>query len=206
MFGLGTEPLILEDLQHCWFWTDIYWTRVLSLNRKKTALKLIAVKQMESMTIGFLIFSCLKKKDRCFNIQILADSRTEGESDPSSQGLILHTAIPRPKSCTVLAANFSGSKNRKQMATFHAEEWSFWLNLVKSSSTLSNYFTVIMKKYLHNSKAYQQYADQKYHANLLTHGSMYSALQITSDSICQNVTLKSEKSHTLKEWSLYLQC
>lgn len=124
---------------------------------------------MESMTIGFLIFSCLKKKDRCFNIQILADSRTEGESDPSSQGLILHTAIPRPKSCIVLAANFSGSKNRKQMATFHAEEWSFWLNLVKSSSTLSNYFTVIMKKYLHNSKAYQQYADQKYHANLLTH-------------------------------------
>lgn len=56
-----------------------------------------------------------------------------------------------------------------------------------------------MKKYLHNSKAYQQYADQKYHANLLTHGSMYSALQITSDSICQNVTLESEKSHTLKE-------
>lgn len=94
------------------------------------------------------------------------------------------------------------------MASFQLadKEWNFRLNLVKSSSTLSNYFTIIMREYLHKSKAYQQYVDQKYHANLLTHGNTYSALQITSDSICQNMTLKSEKLHMLEEWRLYLQC
>lgn len=56
-----------------------------------------------------------------------------------------------------------------------------------------------MRKYLHNSKAYQQYVDQKYHTNLLTHGNTYSALQITSDSICQNMTLQSEKLHMLEK-------
>lgn len=56
-----------------------------------------------------------------------------------------------------------------------------------------NYFIAIMRKYLQKSEAYHQYVDQKYHANLLTCENMYPALQITSDSICQNMTLKNEK-------------
>lgn len=56
-----------------------------------------------------------------------------------------------------------------------------------------------MREYLQKSDAYHQYVDQKLHVNLLTHGNMYSALQITSDSICQNMTLRSEKLHISKE-------
>jgi len=36
-----------------------------------------------------------------------------------------------------------------------------------------------MREHLQKSEAYHQYVDQKYHTNLLTQGSRYSALQIT---------------------------
>lgn len=104
------------------------------------------------------------------------------------------------KKIFVLAADFSGSKNGKQMPIFHTtdKERSFWLNSVTFSSIFINYLTTIMREYLQKSEAYHQYVDQK-HANLLTHGNTYSALQITPDSICQNMTLKSEKLHVSKE-------
>lgn len=90
------------------------------------------------------------------------------------------------------------------MPSFHItdKEWNFWLNSVTFSSIFINCLTTITRECLQQSEAYHQYVDQKDHANLLTHGNTYSALQITSDSICQNMTLKSEKLHISKEWSL----
>lgn len=68
-----------------------------------------------------------------------------------------------------------------------------------SSNIFINYLTTIMREYLQKSEAYHQYVDQKHHANLLTHGNTYSALQITPDSICQNMTVKTEKLHVSEE-------
>lgn len=79
-----------------------------------------------------------------------------------------------------LAADFSSLKNGKQMPSFHISEKErcFCLDSFIFSSIFINYLTTIMREYLGKSEAYHQYADQK-HASLLTHGNMYSALQIT---------------------------